>query len=178
MSKPCKTCGRNTETVPNPIESNGNTFCSEPCHSSYLKSHGISKRNSDYPTEKKNILKRIGGLPTPLKIVTWLNVILAAINLVQALAYVSSVPMSTNIENAFGVLLSILVLIGIIQASRLIRIIVLICSWIAVIMMSLGLVFAFIQIGLQAIMILLPISISAVTIWGLSTQRSKAYFGY
>lgn len=123
-------------------------------------------------------MQRIGDLPTPLKVVVWLNLILAAISLVQTLAYLSSVSVSTNIENVFSVLISILVVIGIIQASRLIRIIVLVCSWIAVIMMSLGLVLVLTQIGLQAVMILLPMSISAVTIWGLSTQRSKAYFGY
>lgn len=178
MSNPCKICGRNTETVPNPVEFNAYTFCSDSCHASYLKSHGISKRNSQYPTEKKNIMQRIGDLPTPLKVVVWLNLILAAISLVQTLAYLSSVSVSTNIENVFSVLISILVVIGIIQASRLIRIIVLVCSWIAVIMMSLGLVLVLTQIGLQAVMILLPMSISAVTIWGLSTQRSKAYFGY
>ncbi len=127
---------------------------------------------------KKKIMDRISDLPTPLKVVTWLNVDLSVITLVQSLAYITSAPLSTSIENGFNFLLCVLIVVGIIQASRLIRIIVLICSWIAAIMIGIGIPFLFMQIGLQAIFAVIPFSVSVITIWGLSTRRSKAYFGY
>ena len=73
------------------------------------------------------------------------------ISTIESLAYVTSVPVSTNIRNAFGILLSVLIVVGIVQASRLIRIFVLICSWIAAIMVGIAIPFAFMQIALQAL---------------------------
>lgn len=178
MNKACKICGRNTETVATPIEFDQYQFCSDPCFSSYLKSKGIKRKHTGHPIKKKKVMDRINELPTPLKVVIWLNIILTAISLVQALAYLTSVPLSTNIENAFNVLISVLIIVGIIQASRLIRIIVLVFSWITVIMIGIGIPILLMHIGLQTLLALIPFSVSAVTIWGLSTSRSKAYFGY
>jgi hypothetical protein len=178
MSNSCKICGRNTDTVANPIEFEQYQFCSEPCYSRYLKSKGIKRKSTGHPIKKKKVMDQISELPTPLKVVTYLNIALAAISLVQTLAYIASVPLSTNIENGFSVLLSVLIIIGIIQASRLIRIIVLICSWIAVTMIGISIPVLFMNNGLQSLLALIPFSVNAITIWGLSTARSKAYFGY
>jgi len=178
MSKSCKICGRNTETVANPIEFDQYQFCSEPCYSGFLKSKGIKRKHTGHPIKRKKVIDRISDLPTPLKVATWLNIVLAAIGLLESLASMTSVPLATNIENAFGVLLSAMIVIGILQASRLIRIIVLICSWISVIMIGIGIPFLFMHLGMQTVLALIPFSVSAITIWGLSARRSKAYFGY
>ena len=178
MRNLCKICNRNTETVATPIEFDQYQFCSEPCYSSYLKSKGIKRKKSDHPIKKKKIIDRISDLPTPLKVATWLNIALAAISTIQSLATITSVPLATNIENALGVLVSIKIVAGIIQASRLIRIFVLICSWISVIMIGIGIPFLFMHLGMQTVLALIPFSVSAITIWGLSARRSKAYFGY
>jgi len=178
MNSACKNCGRNTETVANPIEWKDYTFCGESCYSSYLQSKGINRRKSDHSVEKKKLLERISDLPTPLKVVVWLNIVVALISTIESLAYVASVPASTNVENAFGIFLSVLIVVGIIQASRLVRIFVLICSWIAAIMLGIAIPFAFMQFGMQAMLGLITFAVSVVTIWGLSVRRSKAYFGY
>ena len=178
MNLACKKCGRNTETVANPVEWKDHLFCSESCYSSYLQSKGIKRGRSNHPGEKKKIWDRIGSLPTPLKIVVWLNIAVALISTIESLAYVTSVPVSTNIGNAFGILISILIVVGIVQASRFIRIFVLICSWIAAITVGIAIPFALMQIGLQALLGLITFAVSVVTIWGLSARRSKAYFGY
>ncbi|MGZ0654101.1 hypothetical protein ACWPKS_00685 [Coraliomargarita sp. W4R72] len=138
----------------------------------------MKRSKTDYPIQKKKVRDTINELPMPLTVVVWLNIILAAISIIQSLAYITSVPLSTNIENGFNVLLSILIVIGILQASRLIRIIVLICSWIAVVMIGIGIPFMLMHIGFQTLLALIPFSVSAITIWGLSTRRSKDYFGY
>jgi hypothetical protein len=130
------------------------------------------------PRNKKKIMARINDLPTPLKVVVWLNIALGAITLIESLAYMKNNPTGTNIENGFSVLISVLIVVGIIQASRFIRIFVLICSWISAIMIGIGLPFLLMYAGAQAIMALIPFLVSVVTIWGLSARRSKAYFGY
>jgi len=178
MNSACKNCGRNTATVTDPIEWKEYVFCGESCYSSFLQSKGIKKRKPDHPIKKKKILDRINDLPTPLKVVVWLNLVLAAVSTVESLAYMTSVPLSTNIENAFGILISVLIVVGIMQASRFIRIFVLICSWITAIMLGIAIPFALMHIGLQALLGIITFAVSVVTIWGLSANRSKAYFGY
>jgi len=178
MSTPCKNCGRNTETIAEPLEWKEYKFCSEPCLTSYLDCWGVNKRSSDYPIKKKKIMDIMGDLPTPLKVVTWLNIVLAVLTLVQSLTDITSVSLSANIENGFNVLLSVLIVIGIIQASRLIRIIVLICSWIIAIMIGLGIPFLVMQAGIPPIFAVILFSVSVITIWGLCTRKSRAYFGY
>jgi hypothetical protein len=178
MSIPCKNCGRNTEISAEPIEWKTHTFCSETCYASYLQSKGVKVKSPRPPRNNKNLIARINDLPTPLKVVVWLNIVLGAITLIESLAYMSGNPTSANIENGFSVLISVLIVVGIIQASRFIRIFVLICSWISVIMIGIGLPFLLIHAGAQAILALIPFLVSVVTIWGLSARRSKAYFGY
>jgi len=124
------------------------------------------------------MIDRINDLPTPLKVVVWLNLVLAAITLIESVAWTTSVPMATNIENGFSILISVLVVVGIIQASRFIRIFVLICSWITAIMAGIGIPLLFVQLGAQSILLAVPFVVSVVTIWGLCARRSKAYFGY
>lgn len=137
------------------------------------KSKGIKRKHTDHPIKKKKVMDRISDLPTPLKVATWANIVLIAISLVEGLASMTSVPLARNIENAYGVLLSAIIVIGILQASRLTRIIALILSWISVIIFGIG-----IPLGMRTILDLIPFSVDAITIWGLSARRSKAYFGY
>lgn len=177
MNLACKNCGRNIKTVTDPIEWKEHAFCSEFCFSSYLQSKGIKKK-SGHSIRKKKLLDRIHDLPKPLKVVVWLNIILAAIFIVEFLAYMTTIPLSANIESAFGILLCILTVVGIIQASRLIRMFVLICSWLTAIMLVIVIPLAFVHIGLQALLGIITFAVSAITIWGLSAKRSKAYFGY
>lgn len=176
MSTPCQNCGRNIETVTHPIEWKAYVFCCEPCYSNYLRSRRIKHRNSDHTKKKK--IDRINGLPTPLQIVIWLNTVIVAICLIESSAYMTSVPLSTHVENAFGILLSVLIITGIIQASRFLRIFVLICSWIAAIMMGIIIPLGLFHIGPLALLGSITLAVSVVTIWGLSTHRSKNYFGY
>lgn len=178
MSAPCKNCGRNTATVAEPLEWRSLTFCTPACLASYQKAHGVAAKNLHAPSPKRSLAQRLSALPTPLKIVVWLNLVLAATSLITWLSEATALPLQGNVQNGLDILLSVLIVIGILQASRLIRIIVLVFSWIAVISTGIAFFFAISQIGLHAAIVLLPFSISAVTIWGLSTQRSKAYFGY
>jgi len=130
--------------------------------------------------EMNNIKEKLGDIPTSLKVVLWLNAILALVTIAQSLAYITTAPLSTNVENGLNVLLSVLIIIGIIQASRLIRIVVLIFSWIAVLMIGIGMILLFADgiFAPQVIWAIIPFAIGIINIWGLCTRRSKIYFGY
>jgi CBS domain containing-hemolysin-like protein len=178
MASPCKNCGRNTDSMPETLEWKGGVFCSTACLASYQKAQGVPPKDRADPVAAKNLTQILRELPTPLQVVVWLNAALAVVSLLTSLASVSRVPLQMNVQNGFDILLSVLIVIGILQASRLIRIIVLVFSWIAVISCAIAFVFGFVHLGWQTSMLLLPLGISAVTIWGLCERRSKAYFGY
>ncbi len=178
MSQACKNCGRNTATIAEPLEWKTHLFCSPACLASYQGASGVSKRNRISPTPKKPLLQTYQSLPTELKIVIWLNIIPSAINLANSLPYLVTAAARDSLQVGMDVLLAILIVVGILQASRLIRIIVLVFSWIAVVSAFIGLIPGILYMGLHALMLLLPITISGITIWGLNTQRAKTYFGY
>lgn len=178
MSQACKNCGRNTATIAAPLEWKDHLFCSPACLASYQGASGVSKKNRISPTPKQPLLHIYRELPVELKIVIWLNIIPSAINLVSSLPHLATAASRDQIQIAMDTLLAILIVVGILQASRFIRIMVLVFSWIAVVSAGIGLIPGMLYMGLGSLMLLLPIAISGTTIWGLNTQRAKTHFGY
>jgi len=70
-----------------------------------------------------------------------------------------------------------LVVVGILQKSKVVRVLVLVCAWLATVSYILGLAVAISALGLIGLIVLIPLALSITTIWGLSTAETKAYFG-
>jgi hypothetical protein len=123
------------------------------------------------------MLNQINRLPVSLKVVVWLNLILAGFTLIQAIAALQTAGSNELIAAFLNSAVSVLVAIGILQKSRIIRIIVLVLSWLSVILLGLSFIAALVTAGIKAVIISIPILITAITIWGLSTKEARLYFG-
>lgn len=122
------------------------------------------------------MIKRIKSLPVPLRVVVWLNIILALWTTVETVAYSTSNPVNETIASGVSVILCCLIVLGILQASKVIRIIILVLSFLNLAFLSLGFLAALTTIGVQAFVVLIPLAINGVTVWGLLAAPSKAYF--
>ncbi len=123
------------------------------------------------------MFQHINKLPTSLKVVVWLNLALAAFTAIETIAAIQSTPANSVLTAFLNVAVSVLVAIGIIQRSKLIRIIVLVFSWMWIGLLGLSFVAGLITVGVRAVAILIPICITSVTIWGLSSSDARLYFG-
>ncbi len=123
------------------------------------------------------MFQHINKLPTSLKVVVWLNLALAAFTAIETIAAIQSTPANSVLTAFLNVAVSVLVAIGIIQRSKLIRIIVLVFSWMWIGLLGLSFVAGLITVGVRAVAILIPICITGVTIWGLSSSDARLYFG-
>ncbi len=179
MNTRCTNCGRNTSLAPeSAIEWNNHLFCSESCLFKYNETSGAC-RSKNRHHRKTNIERgKLSSLPGPLKTVVWLNIAIVIIGIIDTLAYVGKVPLSETLGSGFGILVSVLIIVAIIEASRFVRGFVLICSWITAIVLCLLIPVGLINFGPAAFIGIINLLISAVTIWGLTTRSSKAYFGY
>ncbi|MEM0967655.1 MAG: hypothetical protein AAGJ81_16020 [Verrucomicrobiota bacterium] len=122
------------------------------------------------------MIKKLKSLPLPLKIVAWLNIVLALWTGIEALAYSTSIPINETIASGVSVILCCLIVLGILQASKVIRVIVLVLSFLNLAFLSLGFLAALATIGVQAFMVVIPLAINGITVWGLLAAPSKAYF--
>lgn len=119
---------------------------------------------------------KISRLPGPLKVVVWLNIVAALFAAVSGLATLILAPPVTTLVNFGSAVVSGLIVIGIVQRSKLVRMLVLIFGWLGIVFYSIAFVWALVEIGLIGVMITIPLAISAVTVWGLMATVSKQYF--
>lgn len=122
------------------------------------------------------MISKFSALPGSVRVVVWLNVIGAILSLIAGIAIMQSGRTSEVLKNLISAFASFLVVMGILQRSKLIRMLVLVLAWIAVVLFGFALVFAFFTVGLAAIVITIPLSFSVVTVWGLRTEEAKSYF--
>lgn len=124
-----------------------------------------------------NMIDKINALPKPLKIVCWLQLMLAAITLVSTVYSFTASDGKEAISSVFNIVIPIIAVMGIIQASKLIRMLLLIFTLLGVI----GYVYLMILIvspkDLEGIILIIPLAIACITIWGLSHREAKEYFG-
>ena len=123
------------------------------------------------------MIDKINALPKPLKIVCWLQLILAAISLVLAIVSITESTGSKAISNVINIVLPILVILGIIQASKFIRMFVLILTWVSVLIYGFLMIAIVATMNLGVIVLIIPLAIGCITIWGLSHREAKEYFG-
>lgn len=122
------------------------------------------------------MISRINQLPGPLRAVVWLNVILAFITLVAAIAVITSA-FTDALVNIASAAISILVVAGILQRSKVVRTLVLIFAWLGIVFTGFGAIFALFTIGIIAVMAVIPLGINILTVWGLTAASSRRYFG-
>lgn len=122
------------------------------------------------------MLKKISRLPRSLKVVVWINIILVVVELVQTAFMAAQGHMDDLMTTILSIVLTILIIGGILQKSRFVRKLVLIVTWIGMVLLGFGLVAGLFTIGLPALVILFPLIIYGVTIWGLTTRQAKRYF--
>ncbi len=123
------------------------------------------------------MIKRINALPTSLKVVVWVNLVIGVIGAVQTVASMQVLPLNQTVVNGLNFVCCVLVVLGILQKSRFIRILTLILSWLAVVLLGVSAIIAFFVIGLQVLAVLIPVLVSGATIWGLTTKEANIYFG-
>lgn len=123
------------------------------------------------------MLSKISTLPGPLKAVVWLNIVSALLAAIAGLASLTTAPATEVLSNLGSAVIAALVVVGILQKSKLVRMLVLIFSWIGIVLYAIGFVFGLVMAGLIALFALIPLSIAGVTVWGLMAAPSKRYFG-
>src|SRR5580692_10740631 len=130
------------------------------------------------------MLAKLKVLPTSLKAVVWLNIMLAILPLIRCITSIGGAP-DRAIIDSFSAIFSALVVMGILQKSTCVRGFALGLAWLSI--GSGGLIF-FISIFaaicaphhnwlLAAKIMAIPLAISGVIAWGLMTKKSKIYFG-
>jgi len=122
------------------------------------------------------MFSKINALPGSVRVVVWLNLIGAVLSLIAGIAIMQSGPASEVIKNIVSALISFLVVLGILQRSKTVRMLVLVLAWIAVVLFGFALVVALFAAGLAAVVIVIPLVVSVVTVWGLRTEEAKSYF--
>lgn len=122
------------------------------------------------------MLARISKLPGPLKLVVWINLVGGVIALISGVAEIGSTAGSEVVKGVGSAAISFLIVIGIIQRSRVVRMLVLVLSWLGVVVFGAELVIGLVLGGIAAVMILIPLAISVLTVWGLRAPESKQYF--
>ena len=122
------------------------------------------------------MLRQFKNLPLSLRIVCWLQFGLSCFSLLGTVqAFAASTP-SETLANILGTVLPILVVLGILQRSRFIRKLVLVLTCVGVLFYLLYLLIALITMIREGVLILIPLVISAVTIWGLNAREAKEFF--
>ena len=122
------------------------------------------------------MLSKIANLPTSVKVVAWLNLIGGGLSLISGLAMLQAGPASEIVKSIGSALISFLVVAGLFQRSKTVRMLVLVFAWIGVIICSFALVLVVFFAGIAGVVILIPLAVSAVTVWGLRTEEAKKYF--
>ena len=123
------------------------------------------------------MFSKIATLPTSVKVVVWLNLISGGLSLISGLAMLQSAPASETAKSLGSALLAVLVVFGILQRSKAVRMLVLAFAWIGVVLFGFALVTTVSFAGMVGILFLIPLAVSAVTVWGLRTEDAKVYFG-
>lgn len=122
------------------------------------------------------MIQKYKVLPMSLKVVCWLNLILGTLNLVNFIITIQASTTQTQISNGANIALMFLVVLGILDKSNFIRIIVLVLSWLGLVLGGISSLAAIVSIGLVALLTLIPLIVLGITIWGLSTAEAKAHF--
>ncbi len=122
------------------------------------------------------MLERLNTLPKPLRIVAWIQIISIGLSLLAILFSLGSIPQQELVSGFASILVGALILWGILEGSNVVRIIALVLAWLGLVSASLLVLAALPTIGIGAIAFAPPLIITGITIWGLSSEESKAYF--
>jgi len=122
------------------------------------------------------MFSRLAALPNSLKVVVWLNIVITILTLVSSVASLVIGQMAFASVYGFSTIITALTAIGILQASRFIRVFVLVVGWINVGMSAVQVMVAISQLEFRQLLPLITLTVNAVVLWGLMTKESKAYF--
>jgi len=122
------------------------------------------------------MFSRLAALPNSLKVVVWLNIVITILTLVSSVASLVMGQMAFASVYGFSTIITALTAIGILQASRFIRVFVLVVGWINVGMSAVQVMVAISQLEFRQLLPLITLTVNAVVLWGLMTKESKAYF--
>ena len=122
------------------------------------------------------MFRQFKNLPLSLRIVCWLQFALSCFSLLGTLqAFAASTP-SEILANILGTVLPLLVVLGILQRSRFIRMLVLVLTCVGVVFYLLYLLIAMITMTREGLLIFIPLVISGLTIWGLVSHQAREFF--
>jgi len=122
------------------------------------------------------MFSRLAALPNSLKDVVSLNIVITILTLVSSVASLVIGQMAFASVYGFSTIITALTAIGILQASRFIRVFVLVVGWINVGMSAVQVMVAISQLEFRQLLPLITLTVNAVVLWGLMTKESKAYF--
>jgi len=122
------------------------------------------------------MISKINALPGPLKAVVWLNLVIAALAGIGGIATLTSPKLMDAIVSLATAGISILVVLGILQRSKLVRMLILIFGWLGIALYGFSGVIAIFTIGLMAVAVLIPLGVNVLTVWGLMAASSREYF--
>lgn len=123
------------------------------------------------------MLSKLSSLPGPLKAVVWLNIVVALYTAIVGVATLTSEPYSSVLINLGTAVISGLVVIGILQKSRMIRMLILCFAWLGMVVSGVSLVIAVYLNGLFGVVAIMPLGLNVLTVWGLRAASTKVYFG-
>lgn len=123
------------------------------------------------------MIKTILKLPLPVQVVAWLNFVLMVFTGITTVASIQSVSKGDTIINLLTVALYLVILVAIFQKSKGVRIFILVFSWLNVIVLAPVFIIALFTIGFLAFFTTIPILVSGIIIWGLTSKDGKNYYG-
>lgn len=123
------------------------------------------------------MIDKVNALPKPLKVVCWLQLSLVAISAVLTVASITISTGSDAFSNILSIILSVLVVLGILQASKYIRMLVLILTCVGTFFYGFAMVVLLATLNPGGIVMVIPFGIGCLTIWGLNHKEARNYFG-
>lgn len=121
-------------------------------------------------------MNSVGSLPPSLKIVVGLNAGLTVFGFIQAVGMLRNLAPQEIVTGFAAVIIPVLVVMGTLQQSRLVRGALLVVAWIGVGLFGLSAVTAVLNDHTNPLIGLIPVLALGATIWGLSTAEAKAHF--
>lgn len=119
----------------------------------------------------------IKDLPTPLKAVCTVNSIAFLTAGIEMIIDFSVSRTEDKIVSGAALAITLFIVLGVFEKSRLLRIFALVLSWPTAVISLVSLPFAYSEIGIESLWILYNLVIVVVTILGLMSREAKVYYG-
>jgi heme A synthase len=124
------------------------------------------------------MINKIRSLPLPLKIVFWWSIVGEILTILAALVNPKTNPSSSFLLSVVQLILGLLLVVGIIQRSKSVRTLMLVCGWLAGILSALGFLAALLKGNFVVALIqVLPVASCFLLVTCLLARSTKIYFG-